>query len=205
MKNQLFMIVLLFSLESFASGNRVGNGGNIVNCPNKKQMLDLYESSEKIASFSKDLPYIEIIQSTLKNLARLNSKLSKQYEKRSAEFLKETDMRADVDLVAVSDSKHIFSPAQKDCKIQQIAIRKNVAGLGSRFIINKDLWDKLPELDRAALILHEIIYEHFYKLGEQDSVKARQVNAYLFSEKSRSDNKQVFKKLLQELKLPIYE
>ncbi len=204
----IFVFALIFCgliSNVYASGNRVGNGGNVVSCPNKIQVLDLYESSQKLAEYPVGSAHAEIIRLVLKNLEKASPSLAKQYRRRADEFLKETDLRADVQLVAIDDSKHLFAPTSKDCKVQQIAIRKNIAGSGSRFLINKNLWDKLPEIEKAALIMHEIIYEHFFKLGEEDSVKARSVNAYLFSEAFQTDKKDKFWKIVQDMKTPIYQ
>jgi hypothetical protein len=90
--------------------------------------------------------------------------------------------------------------------VVQIAIRRNEASsLNKRFTVNQELWKKLSETGKAGLVMHEIIYEHFFKLGETDSVKARTFNAYVFSDQIQQDNSKVFWNLIKELKVPVYQ
>ena len=72
---------------------------------------------------------------------------------------------------------------------------------GTTFLFDEDNWKQLDALNKAALIMHEIIYDHLYKLGERNSVKVRKMNALLFS---NNFNKKQFWELIQDLKLPIY-
>ena len=109
------------------------------------------------------------------------------------------------ELVGVPDSKHVFKPEDKNCEVRQIAIRRNEASVVTkRFVIDEKLWKKPSERDKAGLILHEIIYEHLFKLGEEDSVKARSINGYIFSDKAFQDGPETYWKMIKDFKLPIY-
>lgn len=203
-----FLMIVLASTGLFASanGNRVGNGGDVVECPAKVELLDFYESSLALQSFDSKLNHKEIAADVLKNLKRVSPRQADQYSRRLAQFFSEVDLKSGVELKNIRDSKHLFSPKDESCKVAQIAIRRNEASsLSKRFTINKDLWRKLSEQGKAGLVLHEIIYEHFYKLGEDNSVKARSFNAYLFSEQIQKDNAKTFWKLVRELKVPLYQ
>lgn len=205
MKTLLALLTVLISLQVFASGNRVGNGGDVIACPNKTNILDFYEASLPLKSYKLEQSYNNIVNDVLTNLERFNSVQSGQYKKRFVDFLAETEFKSGASLVNIKDSKHFFEPKDNNCKILQIAIRRNeVSDSMKRFLIDEDLWNKLSERDKAGLVLHEIIYEHFFKLGEEDSIKARSINAYLFSEKAYQDNGDVYWKMIKDLKLPIY-
>ncbi len=202
---KLIPLFLILSTTAYADGNRVGNGGDVIQCPNKVELLDLYESTQELQTFEKSETTQEIVQKVLRNIERLNPNQGRQYLNRAAEFMDEVDFKNDAKLVNIRDSKHLFKPSEKECKLKQIAIRRADATKASkRFIISKDLWDQLDNKNQAALILHEIIYEHLYKLGEENSVKARILVGYAFSKAAMTDTKRTYQKQIQDLKLPIY-
>lgn len=199
------LILGLLSVTALADGNRVGNGGDVIQCPAKVQVLDLYEASQELQTFESHETTQEIVQKVLKNIERLNPNQGRQYLNRAAEFMDEVDFKDEAKLVNIRDSKHLFKPSDRECKLKQIAIRRKDASKNSkRFIISKSLWEQLDNKNQAALILHEIIYEHLYKLGEEDSVKARILVGYAFSKNALTENKRTYQTMIQDLKLPIY-
>ncbi len=194
--------LFLFLLPLAFAGNRVGNGGNVLVCPGKIQLLDFYEAGKLSATKSKD--HKDLLDERLSNLARAAPKLADQYRRRVKSIMDEIEFKKDVALSEVDDSFHAFKPSDPNCKIRQIAIRQDVPVGDKRFVFDKGLWDKLSEHDRAGLILHEIIYEHFAKLGATDSRKARRMNAYIFSTEIEKSNTGKVWKFIGELDLPIY-
>ncbi|CAE79083.1 hypothetical protein AB1A81_05355 [Bdellovibrio bacteriovorus] len=206
MKTIFFFLILTASLSAFASGNRVGNGGDVVSCPEKTELLDFYESSLILHDFESTAGYRHIAEQVLKNLSRFSPTQSRNYVRRLSQFIDESDFKSEVTLADIKDSRHLFQPRDEACKVQQIAIRKKEASAASkRFLVDQDLWNKLSERGKAGLILHEIIYEHFYKLGEDDSIKARQLNAYLFSENAQKDKPAEYWKIIRQMKVPLYQ
>lgn len=206
MNSLLVILVSVASALTHASGNRVGNGGDVVDCPGKIVLLDFYETTLPQHPVASDLGFEAIAHDVLKNLERLSPAQARQYQNRLKEFLQEADFKSDVKLVNIRDSKHLFKPKQEQCKVRQIAIRKkDASSISKRFLVDQELWDRLPEIDKAGLVLHEIVYEHFYKLGEDDSVKARSLTAYLFSQNIRSAKSVDYWKVIREMKLPLYQ
>ena len=204
---KIILPFLFVPMPTHANGHRVGNGGTGFVCEkNSKRelrVLDLTEMSAPIEKSIENQKREVIVSKVLENLNRLAPVLGKQYSKRFAEFDQDIEFHDDVDLTATKDTNHIASP--KNCKLQQVVIRRDqVDSVSKRFVINRDLWDLAEEKGRAALTVHEIVYEHFAKLGEKDSVKARKVTGYLLSEKAFKDEPEAFWKLIRELKLPIY-
>jgi hypothetical protein len=61
----------------------------------------------------------------------------------------------------------------------------------------------MDNLNNAGLMSHEIIYEHFSKLGEADSRKAREFNALLFNAEMEAQTKESLKKIIEKYCLPI--
>lgn len=187
-----------------ASGNRIGNGGNVVVCKDSIQILDFYEASvtPKFPGGSSQLDYKAIAQDVFKRLKPISKKLSTQYLERLEFITKEIDFKDGVVLTDVKDSLHSFKPADSSCEVHQIAIRKDdVLANEKRFLIDKKLWNRLDSKNKSALIVHEIIYEHLNKLGEMTSVKARKLVVYLYDDQINSKE---FWSLIKSLKIPIY-
>ncbi len=196
--------VLLFSTQASASGNKVGNGGDGVFCKNADhetgQLLDFYENP-----FKKDIkgsdPYL-IAKEIFENLEKVAPKISKPYQKRLSELKEEIEFKSQVSLTDIKDSQHLFQPDSKECKVLQIAIRKaKTLPKEKRFLIRKDLWERLSPVHQAGLLTHEIIYEHLRKLGEPNSIKARKLNNYIYSQDLEAET---FWKFIRDLELPIY-
>lgn len=208
------MLVLLLVLHAapLQAQNRVGNGGNVVACVEGKdarlrsaRLLDFYESDHTFPARDGKADYAAIISERLEALKKKDQALAAQYTERWESMRKELSFREGIALTEVDDSEHVFKPADKNCAVKQIALRKNNVAPGEpRFIVNKDYWEKLAPVDRAGLVLHEIIYEHFFKLGEKNSVKARAFNARLFAQRFETDSVDEYWKFVAGLKVPLY-
>jgi len=67
------------------------------------------------------------------------------------------------------------------------------------------LWVQLSPTDKAGLIIHEYLYYYFSELGQKDSRKIRQLNAWLMAQKEwNTETKKEYQKLIQNLELPHY-
>jgi hypothetical protein len=203
--SRIFSAFLFVPTCSLASGNKVGNGGDVIVCKKspevKIELLDFYEESMSLTAPEKEAR--SIAESVLKNLELSAPELSRQYLKRLRELEAEIDYKSSVELKNIQDSEHLYAPLDPQCKVEQIAIRKAKALPGEkRFLIRKDLWDSLPATHQAGLLTHEIVYEHLTKLGEENSVKARKINRALYQNPPLDKNQ--FWKLIKNLELPIY-
>lgn len=206
MKSSIALLLVSFiSTSVFANGERVGNGGDIVICANSKDILDFYENAGAVRGFKDEDTKEKVLDEVLRNLDRLSPRQAKQYKTRAAEFMGDTEFKKDIALTDIKDSKHLFEPKDKNCSVQQITIRRKEKGLdGKRFIVDETLWNQLSPRGQAGLILHEVVYEHLFKLGEEDSVRTRKLNAYLFSNKVFADSQDSYWRFIKELNLPIY-
>lgn len=196
--------LLLYSLISIA-GNEVGNGGDVIICKDSVKLLDYYEAADLgfFVSEPKDnKKYEKIIYDLLEEFQNIDDKLARQYKKRMEEISKEIEFKSSIVLTDIPDSNHEALPT--GCRLEQIAIRRNEEKNGKLFLISKDLWNKMDNTNKAGLILHEIIYEHFLYLGEKDSRKARFMNALISHIGSKKNLQTNYKKILQSQKIPIY-
>ncbi len=184
--------------------NKVGNGGNVVDCKTKHsqspRLLDFYEADINPELVGKEAK--EIAEDRFKLLKEAAPALGAQYLKRLSQIESEIAFKDDIEILPINDSNHLFKPLSENCKIIQVAVRNNKAlARDKRFIIGKDLWNKMTATHQAGLLAHEIIHEHFTKLGETDSVKARRLNAHIFTDPL---DKKKFWEFIKELEVSIY-
>lgn len=207
------MLLLLLSFWSSVSsaGNRVGNGGDVLLCtPAAKdgeriQLLDFEEAESSKLIDPGSTKANDILRGRLERLKKLAPELSAQYFRRIESIHRELEFKTGVALVNVNDSLHSDLPDDQACSLRQIVIRKNFSTENEkRFVIDAKLWEKLSELNRAGLIMHEVIYEHFWKLGQTDSRRARKLNHLIFSKQFETMTEGKFWLFIKDLNVPIY-
>lgn len=207
MKKIILSLFIIQLAQAYSTGNEVGNGGDVVLCkkPFTIEMLDLYEARKRFKISKDNRPYREIINSIIHKLSTIDEDRSNYIKSEFASFIKKSSFEKNAKLINIEDSKHFSLPKDKSCSLEQIAIkRKEVLPNDSKFIINNDLWEKLDQQNKAALILHEIIYDYFTHLGENNSIKARYYVGYLFNSDLKLVEKSSYRKMIKELKIPIY-
>lgn len=197
------LIVFIFSHHTLA-GNEVGNGGDVVVCNTGTQLLDYYEASSlglKLGANSQ-VNFKQEVKNQLDAFAKIDKKTADQYQKRFTSILEEIEFKKNIALSNIPDSSHEALPA--GCSLKQIAIRRSESSLKKLFLVDKTLWESLDDKNKAGLILHEIIYEHFFFLGEKNSKKARFMTTLLAHIQTGKPLPKSYKSLLQEMKIPIY-
>ena len=103
----------------------------------------------------------------------------------------------------VKDSLHVSLPVR--CKLKQVAIRRDKVLAGQkRFVIDKNAWNKLSPTQQAGLVLHEIVYDHFYLLGEKDSRTARAFQSFISRLVDTPVSEMAYRKMVRGLKIPLY-
>lgn len=198
------IVGFLFTTSAFANqqlmgGNEVGNGGDVVVCSESIELLDFYESRVKNGSeiTVTGATETEIIKTVLAHLKTVDQKRAELFEKEAGKFIERTNFMKGARLTDIPDSHHLFLPSQEGCKIEQIAI---LGKTEKKFLVNLDLWEKLNPMQKAGLIMHEVIYEHFAVLGEKNSIKARSYNSYVFGLNSKAN----YWNFVRGLRLPFY-
>lgn len=190
------------------SGREVGNGGDVVYCPNavaprkKVELLDIYEARTRGIIFNLGAPTLNYWQKfalALERLAKVSPLRAEEYrlsaqdftidpatgEHRNARFL------SGVELVDIPDSKHIAVPS--GCAIKQIAIQKEPeVAEDRRYTVSKDLWDLMDDESKAGLILHEVIYREALVDGAENSKMVRYLNSYLAADKFAAMTQEAF-------------
>lgn len=204
----LITLAILVPAASHAGGGDwVGNGGNVVACETngkvtKADLLDFYETGMSLKERSGNYEAIALERVT--RLKELAPKLAEQYARRLESLKSEWSIREGVKLTKIEDSKHAFEPEDKNCAVQQTVVRLPELTDGKRFLVNKKFWAALSETGKAGLLMHEVVYEHFFKLGAKDSRKARQFVILMFTEKFDKMNSGDFWLYIKDLKVPVY-
>ncbi len=186
------------------------NGGDGVFCvspegqPLNGTLLDFYESKQPIPTdIGVNDSYILIAENILKKIKKAAPKISEQYSIRLKNIESEFEFIKTEKLVDIADSMNFLSPGNSNCQILQIIIRKKfVIKNESRFLVQENLWNRLDNINKAGLILHEIIYEHFAKLGQENSTKARRLNSFMFFNSNITENS--FWSLVKQFEIALY-
>ena len=219
--NFLITISMTVSTLSFA-GNEVGNGGDLLKCPNSPNVLfDFKETSINkvtlmLESKEDHKDEYKLAEKVIMRLKTLAPKIYKKYSNDLLSFKARTRFIEGEVFRDILDSKHVSLP--KDCELLQVATQQ-VDPLSKDTIIsiNKDLYSKLDTPNKAGLILHEIIYEHFKffsddnhpnqhskPFSEQNSVKVRMFNRYLHSKEIGTHTEKQFHDFFERLGIPSY-
>lgn len=183
--------VLHLASQSYAtSGQKVGNGGDILVCKDDKgaiqslELLDYYEGRSLRQIEQIVLPEQSIQEATNSVLSKLYNKApnsSLKIKKYIDQFWEEARFVEKAKFVDINDSEHLFFPP--GCSVEQVAIQSNPKFQGDpRYIISKDLWDLMPLQQKVGLIFHEALYKMAIEKGAVNSINTRYLNSLLNSE-----------------------
>ena len=147
--------------------------------------------------------FINIAKDRLQLLSKLDPKLAIHYERRVEQITKKISFLDNIKLNNTNDSFEIAQP--KDCELRQFALQRiETNGKNTEFFFDNSIWNKLDNVSKAGLVLHEIIYEHLVMLDEKNSIKVRKLNSYLFSVNFEKVKQDEFKKFVKDLNVPLY-
>lgn len=206
----MFLFIwVLFSINAYAG--EVGNGGDVVVCKDSNgklksiELLDVFEArldSRNIdLGWPDDSPMVKI-REALSPLGFLDNDLYRALTNEAKTFYKNSKFVDNIVLTDIPDSDELM--IGKGCELQQIAINRGGNRLPgqSKYVISNDLWKLLDNDNKAALILHEIIYDYFKEnFNHTNSIVSRYFNGYLFSRSFSGFFPEVYRKLNYELKL----
>ncbi len=181
----IFLFLLLFS-RIILAGDQKGSGADAVVCGDKVWLLDFYEqqiylNDEPLNSTQNEL---EILGRVLKKAEHVWTDRIDMYRKQIVYFHQESRMVDHTELGDVTDTGNIDIRIPKECKLEQLILQKHIVfGTDKRFLINKNLWNKLSATHKAGAILHEIFYR---ELKLETSKPLRKLNAFVFKHLNES-------------------
>jgi len=192
------------------------NGGSVIVCPDGGDsqhiyLLDFWEHRDEYhiqglygrachPGITCNTSALEIITSYMGHLNRLDSARSSRYMFEAAAF----EGRKSFDLSPFADLDDRGSvPENPDCKIKQAIIRyRDEDSASIWYKVNPYTWDGLSEMNRAGLIVHEIVYGEAFDAGQTDSTKSRAFVAFLFSDEALTISPEQYRELIQTLGVP---
>lgn len=189
------LITSLSALASFeGGGDRVGNGGDVIVCPGERtEVLDLFQGRNDWGFQPRNNPGTrdEIINTVLGAFIKVDPKIGEALKARALQLSRELALleqdstyRSTLvkltpnELINISDEGVAELPP--GCKLIQAATQITVPFPNEvKFTFQKTIWDSLDVDVQSSLILHETIYEHMLRSGENSSRSTRYMNATL--------------------------
>lgn len=207
----ILIIMTLLSLQTKA-GDKVGNGGGLWTCENISKILeqgilvDLYEAQEEFG--------LVIIHSNESDPFRIVAERSEflrlnvpAYSAVLNKYLSETFSKirfVNSELVVIEDSLYRIRPPRSSCSTPWSYTQFANFTDFDQVLIRSDLWThaNVSKIDKAALIWHEVVYRWLRnEFNDQDSIRARQIVGYIFSNLSGVEISNHINKVLNS-KLP---
>lgn len=205
----IFLGILFFSFSGIAGGGHVvGNGGYVLECHfndvTKWLSYDLQEGmilNQLAPKYSSAKSYQEKANNILNRIQKLNPFRSKLYKEWLLKFENESQfLELNIDLVNIPDISVGVIP--KNCQLRQAVVQISSPANGeNRYLINSTLWRHLDENQKAALVLHELIYREAIseENRHQNSIQVRKFNQWLHSGKLEKMTVQQYIELIQSL------
>ncbi len=197
----IFSLMLLcsqaFAIALHSGGGMATGGGSGVVCRDENfavtsvQLLDLFEAQAQnhltLVSSSGDsrTDYQNAVKRTYEvQKYDVNSPTEQEIQTHYSLFFKSVHWTSPgAKLPLITDQGSIF-PLPSGCALEQIAIFHDG---DSEFIeLQTDLWQRLPALHQAALLVHELIYKTYRLLGDYNSEFTRIYVAQNFSQERKS-------------------
>lgn len=205
----ILLIALLTPATAWALGYEVGNGGDAVVCQTagtlQVEILDFYEARVLYGmplSLAGTDP-VRIAEDALENFPPSEVARRLAYKKEIRDFLAQTLFVSDATLFEIADSHEAIVP--RGCIIRQLAVQRQF-GFGKRYAVQKDLWDAMPPVQQAGLILHEVIYAEAIALGHQDSLATRRMNIAIATGHFKDFSEENYRTVLaEEIGLPFLD
>lgn len=163
-----------------------GGGGKAIVCrgPDRAiltaQVLDLFEAEnqyglELLPSASTFDENLRQVGDRLEGLQGTRAMFRMSIVQLKQIFNKFKFLAPGVGIQPIDDSMDLLKP--EGCEVEQLAFFKEA----NVILVNQDIWSKLDPRNKAALVVHEAIYQHQRRRGAQDSRDSRKIVGHLFS------------------------
>jgi hypothetical protein len=185
-----------------------GNGGLAVQCEGQNlQVLDLYEAANNPSvkvSFSNAATYTDKVAELIQRIDKLDPVRAAFYRQAMQSFAASVEF-VDGDLGLTPDAGLVV--LKRGCELKQVAFQRNPSLFNKqRYVISRYLWDQLDEDNKAALVLHEVIYFQFMDAGstEMTSERVRFLNILIHGNVLAGLSQQDYIQALQDMRFLDY-
>lgn len=180
-----------------------GNGGFVLSCGEQPLMvLDVYEAQKRYfysVVFSEKTDVIDKAEEILSRLKKIDPVRARLYIDWLKNFYQESQILTDTEFMETPDLGLVKKP--KECNLEQVIFQREPSRISpARYIINETLWNRLDSDNKAALIIHELIYRDFLSgmSLESTSERIRLFNAIILGNKVEPLSLQEYVRILQE-------
>ncbi|MFL5813131.1 MAG: hypothetical protein ACJ763_06100 [Bdellovibrionia bacterium] len=180
-------LAAVFSITGYAA-TEVANSANVLVCEHPSRPLELLDYFELRQAGGKLTlnptlgNYTAVLRGLFQNWKSVAPKRIALYERWLSDFEKEAGFYSGIQ---ISPSKDIGAIGIPDgCEIVPAAYQhpdEEIFPNVKRYVFSKDLWDHLPEVEKAGLVLHELIYREATQARHSSSYPTRYFNGYLAS------------------------
>lgn len=157
----LLVLLSLFAGSSAFAQYVVRNGGYSIQCQNSElKALEIMEGEMAGAKilYSNRATYTEKAADLIHRLAGVDAARAQKYTHWLAQWKKQILWTPELDKVAPGDEGHVEFNS-KNCHLRIAIVQNNERKFGvQEYWINPYVWTKLDENQKAALVLHELIY-----------------------------------------------
>lgn len=196
--HRILLLLLVVSSHSFA-GERSGNGGDVITCPDSIELLDSFEArANRLHLNLKQKTMDGVLEEVFPRIENLDSFTAQIIRQHIFQLINDvasydatgvsnqpTTLFTEHELINIDDSAHFQLPI--GCQIEQLIIHNPVSySLEKPFIINARLWNRLSPEQKALTLLHEGWYIFLRAYGYDNSRLARYLNG-VFASSSHSE------------------
>jgi len=158
-KNWSWIVLATMLAGSVSAGEKVGNGGKVVACPDRPlEVLDYHRSSREFglvpvtgAPGSNEFQQAEALVS---RIVKMNPTRAAMYVDTIRSFLADAIFLPNAEFPTSNDTSEV-AYCRNGRILQVITQRKPMTSLEKRFTVNRDLWRRLSIFQRAVLLVHE--------------------------------------------------
>lgn len=213
----VFLIIMSGIFESVLFANEVRNGGSVLDCDGRLQVLDLYEAqtvwdlaqapANSLMKNWDESANIRTVADTVTFVSQIFDRLEGLDQVRLSNYqatltgLKQNSATIDrVILPAVNDFGPVSLP--EGCSLLQAASQADVRFVGEKyFTFSSSIWERLSPLQKVALVVHETILFDERTRKETTSRSTRYLTGLLFSKKFSNLSADSYARLLNEAKI----
>lgn len=200
-----FLFTVLFQGVAVAGPAIViGNGGDVVSCDGKLEVLDHFEARTRLGLMpvfpEKEGSAEGIAAELVDRLPAHDGARRARYREWLRSFPREMRLEKVLPAKDIPDSWNV--PLPSGCELIQLAIQIPPERKGApRYLVQRDLWERLDARQRATLYLHEIIYREAIGKGHVISSLVRKFAAHLLGDRLRGLSRVEYARHLEEVSL----
>jgi hypothetical protein len=209
----IFVVMVSVGVLAHAGGDELGNGGDVlVHVENGRavyEVLDLYEGRmlrgfEPRKSLMKPNGNLEELMALLEAKDPSRACLYKTWLK---DFKNERELDR-TSLTNIHDEGPVYIP--DGYKLVQTVIQDSDAFKrgNPRYYIDKKIFNRMDEFNRAAMVVHELIYREGLTMNRpsfKNSVRVRYFDAFLFSKQVLKVSRATYEQVCEASGLPTTE